>query len=74
MTALPPADGERATAVRRVHGSRRAVRPGAEGTDPTPQKHGEPVKATEDTDATWGSRGADSNDDQLKRDVPPHWG
>ena len=73
MTALPPAGGD-VPAVRRVRGSRRAVRPGAAGADPTPQERVEPVKAVEDTDATWGTRGSDSNDDQLKRDVPPHWG
>lgn len=67
-----PADGD--PAVRRIRGSRRAVRPGAQGADPTPQERVEPVKATEDTDATWGSRGSHSNDDQLRRDVPPHWG
>lgn len=27
----------------------------------------------DDTDRGWGS-GGDSNDDRLRRDVPPHWG
>lgn len=75
MSVPPSAAGEPGdTPVRRIRGSRRAVRPGVPGADPTPQVVTEPVKATEDTDATWGSRGTDSNDDQLKRDVPPHWG
>ncbi|MET1051418.1 MAG: hypothetical protein ABWX65_02150 [Mycetocola sp.] len=68
----PAVSGE--TSVRRVHGSRRAVLPGAPGADPTPQESIEPVRAAEDTDAPWGARDRDSNDDQLKRDVPPHWG
>ncbi|GAB3803862.1 hypothetical protein GCM10028798_23440 [Humibacter antri] len=55
-------------------------RPGAPGADPAPQS-GErsggatdvPVRAAEDTDRAWGDR-SDSNDDRLKRDLPPHWG
>ncbi|MET0932987.1 MAG: hypothetical protein ABWX56_04690 [Mycetocola sp.] len=58
--------------VRRIRGSRRVVRPGAPGADPTPQAATDAVRAGEDTDTPGG--GADSNDAQLKRDVPPHWG
>lgn len=74
MTTVPPADDAGAPAVRRIRGSRRVVRPGAPGADPAPQEQADAVKAREDTDATWGARASDSNDDQLRRDVPPHWG
>ncbi len=50
--------------------------PAAPGTDPTPQEVPKqadaPVRAGEDTDRAWGDT-SDSNDDRLKRDVPPHW-
>lgn len=32
-----------------------------------------PDRSADDTDAGWGDRGSDSNDDRLLRDVPPHW-
>ena len=61
-------------------------REGAPGADPTPQSGAAsgpqappstgadgPVRAVEDTDRAWGDR-SDSNDDRLRRDVPPHWG
>ncbi|WP_243062662.1 hypothetical protein [Humibacter sp. RRB41] len=54
---------------------RRAQRTGAPGTDPTPQRDGgadAAVRASEDTDRAWGD-GSDTNDDRLKRDLPPHW-
>jgi len=54
---------------------RRVHRPGAPGADPTPQavpRDGTPVRASEDNDEAWGER-AGSNDEQLKRDVPPHY-
>jgi hypothetical protein len=54
---------------------RRVRRPGAPGADPTPQsapRDGKPVRAAGDEDAAWGDR-ADSNDEQLRRDVPPHY-
>lgn len=60
--------------VRRIRGSRRAVRPGAPGADPSPQVPAEAVRAVEDTDAGWGAAPADGNDARLKQDVPPHWG
>ncbi len=56
-------------------GSRRAQLPAVPGTDPAPQavpKPDAPVRAGEDTDRAWGDS-SDSNDDRLKRDVPPHW-
>jgi len=60
----------------RTRRSRRATRPGTPGSDPTPQRfpRDAPVRAKEDTDDAWGGRPAgDSNDERLKRDVPPHW-
>jgi len=61
-------------------GERRAGRrvrvPGAPSTDPTPQSRegeGAAVRASEDTDRAWGGA-SDSNDDRLRRDLPPHWG
>jgi hypothetical protein len=59
-------------------GRRRVSTDPAPGSDPTPQAspEGTPVRATEDTDESWGDRPASSagpNDDRLKRDVPPHW-
>jgi hypothetical protein len=52
------------------------TRPGAPGADPTPQKGAgadAATRASEDTDRAWGD-GVDSNDDRLRRDLPPHWG
>jgi len=61
----------------RSRGSRRAMRPGAAGTDPAPQLPKEPVKAAEDTDEAWGGTAkrpsTGGNDDELQRNVPPHW-
>ncbi|MET4638846.1 hypothetical protein [Mycetocola sp. 2940] len=70
----PDTDNPDVPVVRRIRGSRRVVRPGAPGADPTPQHTAGAVRAGEDTDAPWGAAGADSNDAQLKQDVPPHWG
>ncbi|MGG7508796.1 hypothetical protein [Plantibacter sp. YIM 135249] len=55
--------------------SRRVQRPGAPGTDPEPQLPSAPVKASEDTDLAWGGAkpSTGGNDDELKRNVPPHW-
>ena len=57
-------------------GPRRAQLPAVPGTDPTPQavpqRADAPMRAGEDTDRAWGDT-SDSNDDRLKRDVPPHW-
>jgi hypothetical protein len=57
-------------------GARRAQLPAVPGTDPTPQAVPEqadaPTRAGEDTDRAWGDS-SDTNDDRLKRDVPPHW-
>ena len=54
------------------------MRPGAAGTDPAPQLPTAPVKAAEDTDAAWEGTakrpaGRGPNDDELQRNVPPHW-
>ncbi|WP_143095090.1 hypothetical protein [Mycetocola miduiensis] len=74
----PSEENPDAPVVRRIRGSRRVIRPGAPGADPTPQSSARPtegaVRAGEDTDASWGAAGADTNDAQLKQDVPPHWG
>lgn len=55
---------------------RRAIREGAPGADPAPLRRpasaDEPERATEDTDAVWGDR-TGANDEELKRNVPPHW-
>lgn len=32
-----------------------------------------PDQTRDDTDAGWGERGHDSNDDRLIADRPPHW-
>lgn len=32
-----------------------------------------PVRSLDDGDVGWGERRTDSNDDRLRRDVPPHW-
>ncbi|WP_223691315.1 hypothetical protein [Leifsonia poae] len=57
---------------------RRAQLPAVPGSDPTPQarpagRADAPTRAAEDTDAAWGDRPGDSNDDRLRQDVPPHW-
>jgi len=47
-------------------------RPGAPGSDPSPhvERREDEAAAAPDTDdaPSWGS-----NDEQLRRDVPPHW-
>lgn len=32
-----------------------------------------PTRSDDDSDAGWGERTDDANDDRLLRDVPPHW-
>jgi len=53
---------------RRRH--RRVQRPGAPGTDPEPRVEPSDDEPRPDSDnaPTWSS-----NDEQLRRDVPPHW-
>ncbi|WP_460943906.1 hypothetical protein [Okibacterium endophyticum] len=71
MTDDPPSERPR---VRRVAGARRAVLPAVEGTDVSPQS-AVPTRADEDTEIAWGDRPATTgNEEQLRRDVPPHWG
>ncbi|GIG24610.1 hypothetical protein [Cellulomonas denverensis] len=48
---------------------RRVVRVGGEDAGPVT-----PRRSADDSDTGWGDRPADSNDDRLIRDVPPHWG
>ncbi|RLP72142.1 hypothetical protein D9V29_06855 [Mycetocola manganoxydans] len=74
MSDVPAVSQATGMPVTRLRGSRRVVRPGAPGTDPTPQSVEDAVRAAEDTDTSWSTRSSDSNDDQLKQDVPPHWG
>ncbi|WP_022882470.1 hypothetical protein [Gryllotalpicola ginsengisoli] len=52
--------------ARRRH--RRVVRPGAPGSDPAPAL---PPRAEAPEER--GERD-DSNDERLRRDLPPHWG
>jgi hypothetical protein len=49
---------------------------------PEPAEHPRPVvddaplipsRSADDSDSGWGDDRADSNDDRLLRDVPPHW-
>ncbi len=53
--------------------SRRVQVPAVPGTDPAPQYGLEVTRAAEDTDAAWGDN-SESNDSDLKRNKPPHWG
>ncbi|QIM15157.1 hypothetical protein G7067_00375 [Leucobacter insecticola] len=57
---------------------RRVTRPAAEGVDPAPSEHALGSSAAEDRPESWGdvreSPGASENDEQLRRDRPPHWG
>ncbi|MGW6131993.1 hypothetical protein ACWFNE_18385 [Cellulomonas sp. NPDC055163] len=32
-----------------------------------------PTRSADDSDAGWGERTEDADDDRLLRDVPPHW-
>ncbi|MGO4534368.1 hypothetical protein [Leifsonia sp. 2MCAF36] len=57
------------TPGRRPH--RRVQRPGAPGSDPSPRTEpadSDAPPADSDNAPTWSS-----NDEQLRRDVPPHW-
>jgi hypothetical protein len=45
------------------------VRQGGEDAGPVT-----PRRSADDSDTGWGDRPAESNDEQLLRDVPPHWG
>ncbi|WP_431218497.1 hypothetical protein [Leifsonia xyli] len=57
------------TPGRRRH--RRVQRPGAPGSDPAPRvepRDEEAPAADSDNAPSWSS-----NDDRLRRDVPPHW-
>ena len=49
---------------------RRVQRPGAPGSDPAPKIEPQDDEAPTDSDnnPSWGS-----NDERLRRDVPPHW-
>ncbi|GAA2726759.1 hypothetical protein [Cellulomonas aerilata] len=63
--APPPGPG--AAPIRRP---RRAVRQGAGAPDPSVD-----LRSADDTDVGWqpDAAGLDSNDERLRRDVPPHW-
>ncbi len=67
-----PADPAGGTSVARSalgsrRAGRRAVRPGAGDPDPSIDR-----RALDDRDVGW-QPAEDSNDDRLRRDVPPHW-
>ncbi|QIK61766.1 hypothetical protein G7068_06795 [Leucobacter viscericola] len=62
---------------------RRVTRPAPEGVDPNPSDHSLDAAASEDRPEGWGGSGASGasgagksgeNDEQLRRDRPPHWG
>jgi len=65
--AAPPTDPAPASpAPRRVR--RRAVRPGSGDPDPSVG-----LRALDDGDVGWQAPAEDSDDERLRRDVPPHW-
>jgi hypothetical protein len=51
-----------------VRRRRRVQRAGAPGADPTPQLRAEQTREDSDHSPSFGS-----NDEQLRRDVPPHY-
>lgn len=51
-------------------GPRRARRPGARGSDPTPAK----LPPRESAPDSAAELNRDSNDERLRADRPPHWG
>jgi high-mobility group nucleosome-binding domain-containing protein 2 len=56
--------------------SRRVRTEPVPGSDPTPQVPHQVVRAAEDADESWGERRTPRegpNDEQLRRDVPPHY-
>lgn len=67
-----PAPTEQAVPARRPRARRRATAPqtgaGRDGTVPVL-----PGRSVDDTDAGWGERPADDEDERFLRDVPPHW-
>ncbi|BDI23679.1 hypothetical protein [Herbiconiux sp. L3-i23] len=52
--------------------SRRVRTEPVPGSDPTPQLPKRVERAAEDDEKTWGDRDS-GNDEQLRRDVPPHY-
>ena len=69
MTAGPdplPEPGPAGRTARRA--PRRAVRPGSGEPDPAVA-----LRSDDDSDVGWQAVGDESNDDRLRRDVPPHW-
>ncbi len=63
----PAAPGTPAPAPTVRRPRRRAVRPGAGDPDPSVVQ-----RAPDDLDVGW-QPSDDTNDDRLRRDVPPHW-
>ncbi|WNB85107.1 hypothetical protein [Cellulomonas sp. ATA003] len=64
-----PAEPLRAAAPVGRRGPRRAVRSGAGEADPLVD-----LRAADDSDVGWQTPPAsDTNDERLRRDVPPHW-
>ena len=65
MSAEKPDDPAAGPNGRRKH--RRVVRPGV--GDPVI-----PARSADDSDVGWHEKAGDStNDERLRRDVPPHW-
>lgn len=68
----PPAVGEPAAPAASDHRPRRGRRRAVGGTG-TPGDEPRAPRAVEDTDAAWGERPDDGDDERLLREVPPHW-
>jgi hypothetical protein len=68
----PPGGQTNEAGGRPVRRRRRVVRPGVGEPDPPIDR-----RSADDTDLGWestpGRDGSDSNDERLRRDVPPHW-
>ncbi|MGO1538105.1 MAG: hypothetical protein ACTHZ9_04575 [Leucobacter sp.] len=62
---------------RPVRKSRRASRPAAANVDPRPAEQPLKERAADDRPEVWGdkpqSQAGGENDEQLRRDRPPHW-
>ncbi len=63
---VDPATAPAPAAPRR--GRRRAVRPGTGDREPSVG-----LRAADDLDLGWQAPTDETNDDRLRRDVPPHW-
>jgi hypothetical protein len=66
--AQPPVSGAGSPADRPATGTERGARRVAPATDPAVER-----RSLDDQDLGWGDWSADSNDDRLRLDKPPHW-